>query len=46
MNLELLLSFIKTLMSGVGIDLISRPDDIKNLAAKEFLKEKRIFQKN
>ena len=38
----LVLSFVKTLMSGVGIDLISRPDDIKNLAAKEFLKENGI----
>ncbi len=38
----LLLSFIKTLMSGVGIDLISRPDDIKNLTAMEFLKNKGI----
>tara|TARA_B100001057_G_scaffold41222_1_gene36982 strand:- start:1093 stop:2433 length:1341 start_codon:yes stop_codon:yes gene_type:complete len=32
-----LLSMIKTLMSGVGIDLVSRSGEIKNNTAKEFL---------
>ena len=31
------LSFLKTLMSGVGIDLVSKSSEIKNLAAKEFI---------
>ena len=36
------LSFIKTLMSGVGIDLVSRSGEIKNLAAKEYLENKSL----
>ena len=36
------LSFIKTLMSGVGIDLVSRSGEIKNLTAKEFVNSKSI----
>ncbi len=36
------LSFIKTLMSGVGIDLVSRSGEIKNLAAKEYLDNKSL----
>jgi len=33
-----LLSLVKTLVSGVGIDLVSRSGEIKNSTAKEFLK--------
>ena len=33
-----LLSMVKTLASGVGIDLVSRSGEIKNSTAKEFLK--------
>ena len=33
-----LLSLVKTLVSGVGIDLVSRSEEIKNTTAKEFLK--------
>ena len=33
------LSIIKTLMSGVGIDLVSRSEEIKNKTAKEYLFE-------
>ena len=36
------LSFIKTLMSGVGIDLVSKSAEIKNLTAKEFLDNSKV----
>ncbi len=42
-----LMSMIKTLMSGVGIDLVSRSGEIKNNTAKEFLiSYKPIFEEN
>ena len=42
----LVLSFVKTLMSGVGIDLISQQSRIRKLAAKDFIESKNLLVGN
>ncbi|MCQ9202173.1 MAG: hypothetical protein JJ834_005965 [Prochlorococcus marinus XMU1425] len=41
-----LMSLAKTLMSGVGIDLISQQSRIRNLAAKDFIESKNLLVGN
>ena len=41
-----LLSMLKTVMSGVGIDLISRSNEIKNSAAQKYLQTTAVLYEN
>ena len=41
-----LLSMLKTVMSGVGIDLISRSNEIKNSAAQKYLQTSTVSYEN